>query len=206
MYTNSKVIFLTVVVITVMCCNRVLAQSVVKEDTVAKGKNSFVLYFGGGFASYVSSINPPQQILQGSVTKTSAAGTIRVMWHPGYRLRLGIESGYTNFFKYRVKNGEKTGNVTLHAVPILIVWSMPIIKRVNIFAGLGSYLLTTDLQYGSGTVKSQTMSLGSNIALNYIQPISKTMGIAFEAKWMSAFETKDNMLGMQVQLVWKFLE
>ena len=76
------------------------------------------------------------------------------------------------------------------------------IKRVSIFAGIGSYWLTTRLNY-DGQVKSKTFSLGSNIALSYIQPLSKTLGLAAEAKWMNAFETKDNLLSLQVLLVWQ---
>jgi hypothetical protein len=82
---------------------------------------------------------------------------------------------------------------------------MPVVKRVSIFAGLGSYWLTTNLNY-NGHVKSKTFSLGSNIALSYTQPLSKTLGLAAEAKWMNAFETKDNLLSLQVLLVWRIFK
>lgn len=199
----NKIVFLAVVLITLLSVNKLLAQSNVKKDSTVKRKQSFVLYVGGGPSHYTSSINPTPGILQGNVTKTSVAGTIKFMWHPGYRLNLGIETGFVNFYSYKVKNGNVAGKVSVSAIPILIVWSMPIVKRVAIFAGLGSYLLTTNLNY-DGVVKSTTNGLGLNIALSYTLPISKNLGLAAEAKWMNAFVTKDEVLSVQAMLAWKF--
>jgi hypothetical protein len=201
----SKAVVLTVLLIAALTVNKSFAQLNVKNDTVGKRNPSFVLYLGGGLATYVANINPQAPNILGNVNKTSAAGTFRLMWHPGYRLRLGVETGYTNFFSYNVKDSSQTGKVSLHAVPLLVVWSMPVIKRISIFAGIGSYLLTSDLKY-HGNVHSKFFSLGSNIAVCYIQPVSNRLGIAAEAKWMNAFETRDNMLSLQVQLVWKFFK
>ena len=196
---------MAVVMLAVLSVNNLFAQSNVKTDTVVTRKQSFVLYVGGGLGGYTTTINPTAGILQGDVSKINPVGTFRIMWHPGYRLHLGIETGYTNFYSYHVKNGNVSGKVSLHAIPLLIVWSMPVVKRVSIFAGIGSYWLTTRLNY-DGQVKSKTFSLGSNIALSYTQPLSKTLGLAAEAKWMNAFETKDNLLSLQVLLVWQIFK
>ena len=201
----SKAAFLAVVLMAVLPVNKSFSQSNVKAVDPVKRKKSLVVYVGGGLADYLAPIKIQPVNLQNNITRTSATGTIRIMWHPGFRLNLGIESGYSNFYSYRVKNNGVAGKLSLHAVPLLVVWSMPILKRVNIFYGLGSYLLTTDLNY-EGVVKSKNVSLGSNIALSYTQPVSKKLGIAAEAKWMNAFVTKDNLLSVEVQLVWKFFE
>jgi hypothetical protein len=198
----SKKNFLVAALLLVLSVNSLFAQIAVKTDSAVKRKQSFVFYAGGGLARYTGTINPVPGILVDNVLKTSAAGTFRVMWHPGYRLRLGLESGYTNFYTYKVKNGTASGKVSLDAIPLLIVWSMPLTKRVEIFGGLGSYFLTTHLNY-NGQVKSSTFSLGSNIALSYTQPLSKTLGLAAEAKWMNAFETKDDLISVQLLLVCK---
>ena len=201
----SKAAFLAVVLMALLPVNKSFSQSNVKGSDPVKRKKSLVVYVGGGLADYLAPIKIQPVNLQNNVTRTSATGTIRIMWHPGFRLNVGIESGYTNFYSYRVKNNGVNGKLSLHAVPLLVVWSMPLLKRVNIFYGLGSYLLTTDLNY-DGVVKSKNFSLGSNIALSYTQPVSKKLGIAAEAKWMNAFVTKDNLLSVEVQLVWKFFE
>ena len=183
----------------------VYAQTRVTKRGILKPIKHYavVLYTGGGIANYTSAII--NQGLQTSNNRTNPSAMLRIMWHPNYRLRVGIETGLTNFYSYTIKNGNETGKVTLSAVPILVVWSIPIIKRVNIFAGFGSYYLATHLNY-LGKVKSGSFSLGSSIALNYVQPITKKIAISTEAKWMNAFQTKDNQMALQVNLAWKFLE
>ena len=203
MYIN-KIYCLLLILISVLLFQTVDAQTIKKNGKPKRVRHyALVLYAGGGVATYTSNIiNQGEQI---SKHPTNLDATIRVMWHPNHRLRVGFETGYTNFYSYAIKNGNNIGKVTLSAMPILVVWSIPIIKRVNLFAGFGSYHLTTHLNY-QGKVNSSTYSLGSNLAINYIQPITKKLGVAAELKWTNAFQTKDNLVGLQAQLVWKFLE
>ena len=192
---------------TVLLSSTAVAQAVKKRNGKVRPvrQYSFVLYGGGGMAGYVADVNTQPIGLQTNIKTTFPYGTVRLMWHPNYRLRLGFETGYTNFYSYSLKNGNTSGKVSLSAIPLLVVWSIPIVKRVNLFAGFGTYVVTTHLNY-SGKVKSTAYSLGSNVAINYVYPLSKKLGLATEAKWLNAFQTKDNMLALQVQLVWKFLE
>ena len=201
----NKSLLLVITALTVTSINKLFAQPNVKADTLVKRRQSLVLQVGGGISSYAAPINIRPIELPGSIKRISPAATVRVMWYPNYRLRVGIETGYMNFYSYSIKNGNTEGKVTLSAVPLLLVWSMQIVRRVNVYAGFGTYILSTHLNY-KGEVKSKAWVLGSNIALSYTQPISKNLGIAGEAKWMNAFETKDYSLGLQVHLVWKFLQ
>lgn len=201
MYTSKTVL---IIVSFIAAINQSFGQA--GSDTVApvKKKQSVVIYAGGGFASYLSGIPSPAN-LKGNITKTNPIGSIRVMWHPGFRLNLGLQSGLTNFYSYDVTSNNLEGNLRLSAVPILAVWSMPIVKNLEIFAGFGSYLLTSHLDYKE-KVTSSTFSLGTNVALSYTKPLSKNLGLAAEAEWMNAFETKDNSLALKIQLVWKAFE
>lgn len=201
----SKLKILTVATLAILSANFLYAQTIVKTDTIIPRKHYFVLYIGGGFSTYIAPINISSIGLPNSIKRNSAAFTARLMWYPNHKLRLGFETGYTNFYSYKVSNGNKKGSVNLNAIPLLLVWSMPIIKRVNIFAGFGSYILASQLNY-NGIVNASIFSLGSNIALSYTAPFSKRAGIAAEAKWMNAFETKDAALSLQVQLIWKFIQ
>ncbi len=204
MYT-SKRIFLLAVILTGMFINIGFAQSNVKTDSLVQRKQSLVLQIGGGLNYYLAAVKIKPAALAGSVNRYSAAATIRLMWYPRYRLRIGLESGFTNFYSYKVLNGSTRGKLNLEAVPVLVVWSMQLLRRVNIYAGIGSYWLTTRLNYDGKTV-SGAWVLGTNIALCYTQPLSKKIGIAAEAKWMNSFETKDAAISIQAQLVWKFLQ
>ena len=202
---NNKAVFLAVAILTILSINKSFAQINVKTEGAITTKKSFDLSIGGGISNYLSSFDPPPVNLQGSISKTGFASTIRLMWHPGYLLGVGFESGYYNFFSYRIKNNNIDGKVSLQSIPLLVVFSMTIVKKVNVYAGFGNNLLTSTLEY-NGSVKSKVSSLGSNIALSYTQPISKYLDLSAEAKWLSAFKTNDNLLSLQVLLIWRFLE
>ena len=206
---NNKAFFLSISFLLLLASNLVGAQTPVIDfpsaDTVITRKHSLVLHIGGGGSYYTAAVNIRPIGLAGSIQRASAAATFRLMWYPNHRLRLGIESGYTNFYSYRVLNGSVKGRVSLNAIPVLFIWSMPVVRRVNVYAGLGTYILNTHLTY-LGDVRSRAIALGTNFAVSYTQPLSRLVGLAAEAKWMNAFETKDAALNLQVQMVWKFFQ
>lgn len=205
MYNNSIKLFF-ILLLTTFQVVPLVAQETVKKYASKRPKPAFVIHLGGGISTYAAPVNVRRPIeLPGSINKVSGAATVRLMWYPKYRLRLGIESGFTNFYTYQIKNGNRTGKVSLDAIPVLIVWSMQVLPRFNIYAGFGSYFLTTHLDY-NGKVKSSAMVLGSNIAMSYTLPISRRNSIAAEAKWMNAFETKDAAFSVQVQFVRKLFQ
>ena len=205
MYIN-KTIFPAYIVFLILAFNNLSAQVSDKPSPpgIAK-KHSLVLYVGGGFSHYVSPLNFKGTGVETDIKRSGPAATIRVLWQPQYRLRLGIESGYCTFYSYKLVNGNKQGKLSITAIPVMVVWSMSILKRLEIFAGLGTYLLTSKLDYG-GKVSSKTNSLGTSVALAYEIPISRRVSIATEAKWMNAFETKDAIVSAEVGVVWKFFQ
>ena len=168
------------------------------------GEYSLVLYAGGGYSKYANSNGIPKSVPT-DATKSGFGGTIRLMWHPDHLLRLGLETGRIPFYSYKIEDPMSSGELTLSAVPIMIEWSMPITKRINIFVGYGIYLMNSKLDFYGETV-SKTNSLGYLIAANYIHPIAENLGLAGEVKWMNANETKNDVLNLQVQLVWKFFK
>ena len=203
MYASKK-LFLLIIVLAFAAMHCFCQDAVMIDSPVAK-KRSVIVYAGSGVSYYTAKINTQPIGLQTNINRFSPAFTLRVMWHPQYRLRLGIETGYTDFYSYNLKNGNINGKVSLTAIPVLIVWSMPVLKRVSVFAGFGSYFLTSRLNY-SGKVNSKSHSLGSNIAIAYAQPISRNLRLVAEAKWMDAFVTRDHALSLQVHFAWRFLE
>lgn len=204
MFVNKPFYFVIAVLLCISFSSS-FGQTKAAPDTVILRKHAFVLHLGGGFSSYIAVVRLRPIGLAGSINRSSVAGTVRLMWYPNHRLRFGIETGYTNFYSYNVKNGNIPGRVSLNAIPILFVWSMPVIKRVNVYAGIGTFILNTHLDY-AGEVRSKDVVLGSNFALSYTQPLSKKLGLAVEGKWMNAFESRDEALSLQVQMIWRFLE
>ncbi|MBL0358993.1 MAG: hypothetical protein IPP72_19975 [Chitinophagaceae bacterium] len=118
-----------------------MAQKKVKKERLPRRKPSFVLQAGGGASYYTAHVNTSSVAYTGTLNKWSPAGTLRLMWYPRYRLRLGLETGFTNFYRYKVTDTSGQGQVSLQAIPLLVVWSMQVLPRLNIYAGFGSYIL-----------------------------------------------------------------
>lgn len=181
------------------------AQQKVKKERLPRRKPSFVLQAGGGMSYYTANINQRNVAVPGTLDKLNPAATIRLMWYPRYRLRLGLESGLTNFYRYKVKDIDGEGKLSIKAIPLLVVWNMQVLPRFNIYAGFGSYFLSTNLDY-RGKVLSKDVVLGSNVAVSYIQPITKRVSAAAELKLMNAFETKDVAMTLQLHFAWKVFQ
>jgi hypothetical protein len=164
---------------------------------------SLVLYAGGGYGVYATSITPPPDVSP-SIHRGGMSSTVRLMWHPDHLLRVGVESGWTQFFSYTIR-GASPGSLSLSAVPLLLVFSMPVGGRINVFAGAGGYFVSSHLQYGT-TVRVNEFSQGWMLAASYVVPISTSLGIAGELKWYNASQFEDGSVTLQVQLVWSVLE
>jgi hypothetical protein len=160
--------------------------------------------FAGGGASYYLSEPGKAAGIKSEVSRLHAAGTLRIMWHPDHLLRIGLETGIADFYSSKFQDS-LSGGVTIQAVPLLLVFSMPIIKRINVFLGTGGYFINSKLAFG-GHVESGTFSLGWMAAGSYEYPINANLGIAGEIKLLEAFETRDVLLTAQIQLRWKFME
>ncbi|MEP6748695.1 MAG: hypothetical protein ABJB86_13275 [Bacteroidota bacterium] len=208
MYSNKKwtliLFFLASFFVTIKLAAQD-AKDTISDNVKVKGKYSFVVYAGGGLFQYMSSVGSSGTGINTSIVRLHPTGTFRVMWFPDHRLRVGIETGYNDFYSYKLKSGNTTGKVLLTGIPLLVVWSMAITKRINVYAGIGSYLLTTHLNY-NGKVESKTSGLGLNGSVNYVQPISSKFGISAELKWTEVTQTRDYGLSAQLMLAWKFLE
>ncbi|HEX2608790.1 MAG TPA: hypothetical protein VHK91_15510, partial [Flavisolibacter sp.] len=168
-----------------------------------RGTYTIVVYGGGGLSYFTGRAGtlPDAPV---DIHKLNRIGTFRLMWHPDHMLRVGLESGWVHFYSYQTEGSGIKGEVNVTAVPLLFVASMPVRKRFNAFAGVGSYLVTSKLDY-NGVVRNTVHGLGWMFAASYIQPLSKRLGINTELKWLNVSGTKDASLSLQLHLVWRAL-
>jgi hypothetical protein len=176
-----------------------------RNDTIqGRGEYSIVLQAGGGYSYYLLSPGVPGH-LHTTASRFSPSATVRLMWYPDHRLRVGVESGWTTFYQYRIYSGPIEGNLRLTAVPLLIVWSMSIGDKLNLYGGTGTYFIHTKLDY-AGKASSGMFSLGWMLAASYVIGINEKISVTPEVKWLDASETKDQTLGIQLLFNWKFLK
>jgi hypothetical protein len=162
-----------------------------------------VVTVGGGASLYTS----PEETAtwtNADVSKFGPAATFRVMWHPDHLLSVGLESGWTKLYSYETSE-PVNGEVFLSQVPVYMVWSMRFVDAINVFGGYGYSHLNTNLNY-AGTVNISTWSMGWLAACSFEHPLTSTLGVAAELKWINAVEANDAALTLQVQLVYTALE
>ena len=168
-----------------------------------KKEFALVAYFGGGM-NYYSATQGVPAFADIDVKKNAGIGTLRILWHPDHRLRVGIESGFTTFYSYKLSGvNSTTGSLKLNTIPLLLEFSMTVYKNFHFYGGAGTYLLTTRLEY-LGEVKSHFFSNGWMLGIAYIYPLNDNLGIAGELKWLNAAETRDASFALQAQFVWRF--
>lgn len=176
------------------------------EKTSAEGRGEYALvaYISGGIGYYATHAGTSP--FATNLNKWGPAATIRILWHPDHLLRVGFETGHTTFYSYQLKDSVgNTGKTTLTGIPLLLVTSMPVTKRLHVYFGTGFTNVSTNLNY-KGKTSSNKLSVSWMLAASYIHPISKNLGIGTEVKWLDAAETADASASVQLQLVYKFLK
>ncbi|MBD2754768.1 hypothetical protein [Spirosoma validum] len=193
------------------------AQSVQRTDTVQltpppRGPYNFVMTVGSGLSFYSTHLGVPAALEQTHVSRFGVPATLRMMWYPDHRLRIGLETGWTTMYSYRGHVSGEPAHVYVSLVPILLVFSMPmawlsgtersIARRFAATVGTGVYLNHSRLDY-LGTVLTNTNSLGWMAAGSYTQPIGRRLRVAGELKWYDAVAAENAAFTAEVQLVWR---
>ena len=188
----------------------VMAQT---DSTVSKrGPYNIVLTVGGGLSYYSARLGVPAGLDQVNVSRFGIPTMFRAMWHPDHRLRIGLETGWTTMYSYRGTASGERAQVYVSAVPILLVFSMPLAwlsgterslaRRLSVSGGSGAYLIYSRLDY-AGMVISNRPSLGWMVAGSYTQPIGRQFRVVTEVKWLDAVATQDATFALQLQLIWR---
>ena len=177
-----------------------------------RGTYHVVLTIGGGATLYGSPVGLPAPWQQTEVNHAGQAFTVRAMWHPDHRFRTGLETGLTTFYTYNgIVNGE-TASVKVSAIPILLVYQMPLawnrgtersfFRRVAVTVGLGAYQIRSQLNY-KGAVNTSRLSAGWMGACSYVQPITNSIRLGAEVKWLNPTATQESNYSVQLQILWR---
>lgn len=183
-------------------------------DTVAtqRGPYNIVLSLGGGLSYYSTHLGVPPAIEQSHISRFGVPTSFRAMWYPDHRLRMGLETGWTTMYSYRGHIGSDNTRVYVSAIPVLIVFSMPLgwlsgterslTRRLALSVGTGVYINHSQINYLE-TVYSNTNSLGWMAAASYAHPVGKRFRIGGELKWYDAVAAENAAFTAELQLIWR---
>lgn len=177
-----------------------------------RGPYTIVVSAGGGLSYYSTHLRIPNSLEQTHLSRFGTPASLRVMWYPDHRLRVGLESGWTTMYRYSGQVAGEKAKMYVSAIPVLLVFSMPLAwlkgtdrtltRRLSITAGTGVYINYSHLDY-AGTVTAYTNSLGWMAAASYTYPIGRRFRMAGEVKWFDAVAAENAAFVAEVQLVWR---
>ena len=187
-------------------------QPVLDTATAKRYPYTLVVSAGGGLSYYSTHLRVPAALEQTRVSRFGVPGSVRVMWYPDHRLRVGVETGWTTMYSYRGQVAGEPAHVYVSAIPVLLVFSMPLAwlkglerslaRRLAITVGTGVYLNHSRLDY-AGTVFANTNSVGWMGAASYTYPLGRRVRIAGELKWFDAVAAENAAFAAEIQLVWR---
>ena len=168
---------------------------------------ALIAYGGGGYVRNISQFDINPEGLQ----RNGFGGTVRVMWKPEHLLRLGLETGLTQVYYIKSEDVQTEFGVTdftssMNAVPILLAISMPLTKRIDVYAGLGSFFLYSNTESFGSNVTASALSIGFSAGVSYMTPLDTDWGIGGELKWYHLDKFSDDTITLQVMVSYRFLE
>ncbi|PRY36445.1 hypothetical protein CLV58_11235 [Spirosoma oryzae] len=192
-----------------------LAQKRAVADTGrTRGPYSVVLSVGGGLSYYSTHLGVPATLSNTQLSRFGVPLTVRALWVPDHRLRLGLESGWTTMYSYRGRVNNTEGRVYVSAIPTLAIFQMPlawlsgnersIARRLSVTGGTGVYIVHSRLDYES-IVQTSTISLGWMAAASYTQPLGPRFRVSGELKWYDAVASQNAAFAAQLQLNYRLI-
>ncbi|MDX9757601.1 MAG: hypothetical protein RBU27_00425 [Bacteroidota bacterium] len=171
------------------------------RDTTA----ALVLSLGGGASRYVM---PHDARLD--IDREGAAYMFRLCLHTSRRLRAGVESGWTLFYSYELNDvetsfGHTDAGLTLSAIPVLAVFSMPVFGSLTVHAGTGGYFVRSHATSFGETVDVVRFAQGWMAALSWDVGVFRQTRVGAELKWYGATEFDDGVVLLQLRMSFPLL-
>jgi hypothetical protein len=157
------------------------------------------LTLGGGYARYIM----PYDTRFG-IDRSGAAASARLSWLPDHRLRVGVETGWTRFYSYDLRDvetsfGTTDASLSLSAVPLLLVFSMPVAGSLQLHAGTGGYYVRSHATSFGSTTDVYAFSQGWMGAASYTAVVWSGYRLGMELTWYGATEFGDGVVLLQLK-------
>lgn len=168
---------------------------------------SLILYAGGGYSLNLS----PFDILPPGLQRNGFGGSVRLMWKPEHLLRVGLETGIIQVYSIRNSDVQSPFGTTdfsssLHAIPLALMFSMPIVQRLDGYIGSTSYLLFSDTKSFGNSTRGLMLSIGFSAALTYMWMIDDEWAVGAELKWYHVEKSRDDNVMLYVVFSYPLLE
>ena len=171
-----------------------------RSQDVTTPQRAFEAVIAGGYAHYIAPYGVPV-----SIDRAGAAMSLRLNWRPEHRLRVGLETGWTTMYSYHLTDietsfGKTDADLRVTAVPLLVVFSMPIMRSLELYAGTGGYFLRSHAASFASTTDVTTFSQGWAAGVSWEAFSGASWGMGTRVGWYSATEMADAVVPLQLLL------
>jgi hypothetical protein len=168
----------------------------VRSDTTA----AIGVTLGGGYSYYPMPYGAPIEI-----DRERYGFSLRLTLYPSRRLRVSVESGWTAFYSYELRDvetsfGRTDASLSLTAIPLLVVFSMPVAGSFALHGGTGGYFVRSHARSFDQTVDVVRFAQGWMAAASWDYGLSRLVRLGAELKWYGATEFGDSALQLQLAL------
>ncbi len=162
----------------------------------------FGVYIGGGWLHYFNNMEIELGVPV-DIQNDHACFSGKIMWEPGRRLSVGLESGYYPMYKYSESDNSEHSAAS-NFVPILMNISMRVVDNFSVGLGTGMVILNNHIE-GVSNADSRVMSMSNfHIMASYNYPLSRNWTVGGEARYMWIGKTNDYNMSIQALLGFRF--
>jgi len=170
----------------------------------SKTVHTLYIHAGGGLTRNISDFDAITDGLQ----RSGLLGTVRLMWTPEHLLSVGIESGFQRVYAVEVTDapspvGPISGNSVLNAVPVTLVFSMPVIGGFEAYVGAGFSVLYSTVEFLGDKTVSSVYTPSFMAAGSYFFPLSDDLKLGGELRYIYYDRFIDHNLALQVLLSYR---
>jgi hypothetical protein len=135
---------------------------------------------------------------------------LRLMWEPDRKLNIGIETSYMLIEKHSIEekkydDGKTSFDVSLKAIPLLLIFNMEILKT-DFYTGIGASYVWTELDAFNVDVNSPVWNYTLMFGLGYTYLLTNNLGIGIEAKSYLLTRMNKEIASFQIKFKWKLYE
>lgn len=155
---------------------------------------------GLGAAMYFTDIDYDNQ------QNAQLMGTLRIMWEPEHLVRIGLETGFIHLYYIETKvidslYGSTDAVLNMSSVPIMAVFAMEVTPNFEIIAGVGGFILTSEVISFDNRTVSSSWSNAYVLGMSYLRPYTSKLqaGVELKSYYISRLQNYDLALLMSIK-------
>jgi len=183
------------VIISLLCLFATWTVTAQHNDSIPKTRSHYTLAIGTGWSHYFSNMD---LVPARNVQKEFIGTSFRFMWEPGYRLSLGLETGFYRIFRVdSVLTSEYNMDARMYVVPLLLVIRMRIVDNFYLSVAPGLAVQFSRISGIGDKIKSTQYSFANfEACASYLYPLNKHFVVGGETRFLYIGKTNDYIMSL----------